>query len=284
MMRGIRTGGGWSARPIDAAIGGSIGGSIERDDPGSSRGWRRACARLQAVPLGSFAASCAASLVAFLALASAAAEAPASPERPSAPATWHATVFFSNGETYRIIHYWSAGTSMRAETLISGHPITTIVRGDRYVTFDRLTGEGIEIERSPAAIADDRGRVRPFGIELEELKQAGGERIEETTMSGVPVEVWRLTDDTSRRTVWVSQKAPHVPIRAETFVRGSSQTLVFDYSSWRFDLEIPAAFFALPGEARIVRYGHAEFLGKSAQQPIDRAPILYPDLLYGGSP
>ena len=230
----------------------------------------------------------AASLVAFLALASAAAEAPGSAEKssakPSAPATWHATVFFSNGETYRIIHYWSAGSSMRAETLISGHPIMTIVRGDRYVAFDRLTGEGIDIERSPAAIAEDRGRVRPFGIEFEELKQAGGERIEETTMSGVPVEVWRLTDDTSRRTVWVSQKPPHVPIRAETYVRGSSQTLVFDYSSWRFDLEIPAAFFALPGEAQIVRYGHADFLAKSAQERIGRAPILYPDLLYGGSP
>lgn len=229
-------------------------------------------------------------LVASFALASAAAERPAaaespvSPEQPAQPATWHATVFFSNGETYRIIHYWSAGTSMRAETLISGHPITTIVRGDRYVAFDRLTGEGIDVERSPAAVAEDRGRLRPFGIELDELKKSGGERVEETTMSGVPVEVWRLTDDASRRTVWVSQKAPHVPIRVETFVRGSSQTLVFDYSSWRFDLEVPSAFFGLPSEAQIDRYGHAEFVAKSAREPIGRAPILYPDLLYGGSP
>lgn len=216
--------------------------------------------------------------------APAAAQKPADPEKSAVPGTWHATVFFSNGETYRIIHYWSAGTSMRAETLISGHPITTIVRGDRYVAFDRLTGEGIDVERSPAAIAADAGRLRPFGIELDELKKGGGERVEATTMSGVPVEVWRLTDDASRRTVWVSQKPPHVPIRAETFVRGSSQTLVFDYSSWRFDLEMPAAFFTLPGDAQIDRYGHAEFLAKSGQQPIGRAPILYPDLLYGGAP
>jgi outer membrane lipoprotein-sorting protein len=245
---------------------------------GRARSASAALAALVALLVASFALSSAAAEV------PAAAESRASSEKSALPGTWHATVFFSNGETYRIIHYWSAGTSMRAETLISGHPITTIVRGDRYVAFDRLTGEGIDVERSPAAIAEDHGRLRPFGIELDELKKGGGERVEETTMSGVPVEVWRLTDDSSRRTVWVSQKAPHVPIRAETFVRGSSQTLVFDYSSWRFDLELPAAFFGLPSDAQIDRYGHAEFVAKSAQEPIGRAPILYPDLLYGGSP
>ncbi len=278
MRRDIRTRRGASARSIGAAI----GGSVRMRSPVALRWRRRDRPRTTGGP--ALAASLVACLVALFAPASIAAEAPASPEKPATFATWHATVFFSNGETYRIIHYWSAGASMRAETLISGHPITTIVRGDRYISFDRLTGEGLDIERSPTALAEDRGRVRPFGIELEELKKAGGERVEETTMSGVPVEVWRLTDDTSRRTVWVSQKAPHVPIRAETFVRGSSQTLVFDYSSWRFDLEIPAAFFALPGDAQIDRYGHADFLAKSAQEPIGRAPILYPDLLYGGSP
>ncbi len=202
----------------------------------------------------------------------------------TAPKTWHATVFFSNGGSYRIIHYWSDGAKMRAETLISGHPITTIVRGDRYVALDRLTGKAIDIERAPAATLADQGRPRPFGIELDELKKAGGERIEDSTMSGVPVEVWRLTDDTSRRTVWVSKKPPHVPIRAETFVRGSSQTLVFDYSNWGFDLEMPASFFTLPSETLVDRFGYAEFGEKSAKAPIDGPPILYPDLLHGGQP
>jgi hypothetical protein len=199
-----------------------------------------------------------------------------------APKTWHATVFFSSGSSYRIIHYWSDGAMMRAETLISGHPITTIVRGDRYVALDRLTGKALEIERSPAAVLADQGRTRPFGIELDDVKKAGGERIDDTTMSGVPVEVWRSTDDKSRRTVWVSKKPPHVPIRAETFVRGSSQTLTFDYSNWSFDLEVPAAFFALPSEVSVERYGYAEFGAKSVKDPIAGPPILYPDLLHGG--
>ena len=200
------------------------------------------------------------------------------------PKTWHATVFFSSGPSYRLIHYWSDGSMMRAETLIGGHPITTIVRGDRYVAIDRLSGKALEIERAPAAVEQDQGRIRPFGSELEELKQAGGERIEDSTMSGQPVEVWRLTDDSGRRTVWVSKKEPHVPLRAETFVRGSSQTLIFDYSNWAFDLEIPASFFAIASDVTVERYGYAEFEKKSLKESLGPAPILYPDLLHGGKP
>jgi len=226
----------------------------------------------------------AAVLVAFVAMIFPAAAAEQEPAAAATPKTWHATVFFSSGGSYRIIHYWSEGAMMRADTLIGGHPVTTIVRGDRYAAIDRLSGKAIEIERSPAAVAQDQGRVRPFGIELDELKRAGGERIEDSTMSGQPVEVWRVTDDTGRRTVWVSKKAPFVPLRAETFVRGSSQTLIFDYSSWGFGLEIPASFFAIPSDIAVERYGYAEFEKKSAKQAIGPAPILYPDLLHGGKP
>jgi outer membrane lipoprotein-sorting protein len=206
------------------------------------------------------------------------------PKARTVPKTWHATVFFSGGDSYRIIHYWSDGPLMRAETLIGGHPITTIIRGDRYIAYDRLSGKALDIERSPAAVQADQGRLRPFAIELDELKRAGGEKIEETMMSGVPVEVWRLTDDNGRRTVWVSKREPFVPIRAETFVRGSSQTLTFDYSNWGFDLEIPASFFALPSEVAVERYGYAAFEKKTALEPVGPAPILYPDLLHGGKP
>ena len=206
------------------------------------------------------------------------------PRARTIPKTWHATVFFSSGGSYRIIHYWSDGPTMRAETLIGGHPITTIIRADRYSAYDRLTGKALDVERSPAAVQADHGRIRPFAIELDELKRAGGEKIEETTMSGVPVDVWRLTDDRGRRTVWVSKSEPYVPIRAETFVRGSSQTLTFDYSNWGFDLEMPASFFALPSDAVVERYGYAAFEKKTAKEPLGPAPILYPDLLHGGKP
>ncbi len=215
------------------------------------------------------------------------AEAPATapPTKPRAtPKTWHATVFFSGTGQYRIIHYWSAGSSMRAETLIAGHPITTIVRDDRYVVMDRLSGKALDVERAPQAVKDDKGRLRPFGIELDEIRKAGAEKVEETKLSGVPVEVWRVTDDVGRRTVWVSKVAPRVPLRAETFVRGSSETIIFDYSNWSFDLEMPDAFFEIPSDFDVEELDYDEYEEMSGKGPVGPGPILYPDLLHGGKP
>jgi hypothetical protein len=200
------------------------------------------------------------------------------------PTSWHATAFVSGIGTYRIIHYWSQGASMRAETLISGHPVTTLVHGDRYVVIDRLLGRALEIVRSPKAIAEDAGRPRPFAFEQAEIRAAGGEKVEDTKIAGVDVEVWRVTDDLGRRTVWVAKGAQGVPLRVETFVRGSSQTVKIDYSAWGFNLEIPTAFFALPPGLEVVRMTYDEYARKSAAGPVGPAPILYPDLLHGERP
>lgn len=210
-----------------------------------------------------------------------ASEAKAPKERPS---TWHATAFVSGIGSYRIIHYWSQGSSMRAETLISGHPITTIVRGDRYIVIDRLTGKALDVERAKNAVAEDRSRERPFGFERDEIRAAGGEKIEDTKLSNVDVELWRVTDDLGRRTAWISKAAPHVPLRAETFVRGSTQTVKIDYSGWGFNLDIPADFFAVPPGLEVERLDYDAYSKKSAQGPVGPAPILYPDLLHGAKP
>ena len=211
------------------------------------------------------------------------APAPAAKPKPrETPKTWHATAFFSSKSQYRIIHYWSAGSSMRAESVIGGHPITTIVRDDRYVVIDRLTGKALDTERAKRATEEDKGRLRPFGIELDELRRAGAEKVEETRISGVPVEVWRLTDNASRRTVWVTKAEPRVPLRAETFVRGSSDTLTFEYSNWVFDLEIPDEFFETPSNFDVEELDYDEYEEKSANGPVGPAPILYPDMLHGG--
>lgn len=200
------------------------------------------------------------------------------------PRTWHATAFVSGMGGYRIIHYWSEGASMRAETLIGGHPIATLVQGDRYAIVDRMTGKALEIVRSPKAIAEDAGRLRPFAFEYDEIRAAGGEKVENSTLSGVDVEVWRVTNDLGRRTVWLSRDEPRVPLRVETFVRGSSQTIQIDYSSWGFDLEVPAAFFVLPPGLEVERLSYEAYLAKSREGPVGPAPILYPDLLHGAKP
>ena len=212
-------------------------------------------------------------------------EAPAASASANArPATWHATAFVSGIGSYRIIHYWSQGASMRAETVIRGHPITTLVEGSRYVVIDRLTGKALDVERSPNAIAEDRGRERPFAFERDEIRAAGGEKVEDTKLSSIDVEVWRVTDDLGRRTAWISKAAPNVPLRTETFVRGSTQTVQIDYSGWGFDLEIPPAFFSVPPGLEIERLDYAAYSKRSAEGPVGPAPILYPDLLHGAKP
>jgi hypothetical protein len=207
---------------------------------------------------------------------------PAEP-RPD-PTTWHATVFFSSSSQYRIIHYWSSGSSMRAETVIRGHPITTLVHDGRYVAMDRLSGKARDVERSERAVAEDAKRPRPFGIEPDEIRAAGAEKIEETKLSGVAAEVWRVSDDAGRRTVWVSKAPPHVPLRAETFVRGSSDTIIFDYSNWAFDLPMPESFFEVPSNVDVESLDYDEYMEQSAKGPVGPAPILYPDLLHGSKP
>lgn len=216
----------------------------------------------------------------------AASDAPGASAAPAggSPETWHATAFVSGIGSYRIIQYWSKGASMRAETLIGGHPIATLVHGDRYVVVDRLTGKALDVERSPRAQAEDAGRKRPFAFEQQEIRDAGGEKVEDTKLSGVEVEVWRVTDDVGRRTAWVSKGEPSVPLRVETFVRGGAQTVKIDYSSWGFNLEMPDAFFERPGDVEVERLSYDDYVAKSAEGPVGPAPILYPDMLHGSKP
>jgi hypothetical protein len=196
--------------------------------------------------------------------------------------TWHASTFVSGSMGLRVIDYWSKGSWMRANTLIGGHPITTIVRGDRYVAFDPLRGEGISIRRSSRALADDATRKRPFGNDLEELVDEGGERVENVRLSGVDAAMWRVTSKAQRRTVWVRRNKPVLPLRVETFDRASSQTISLDYANWLQGLEISDAFFDPPAGLTIVELEYDAYLVASAEGPVGAVPVLYPDLLHGG--
>ena len=205
------------------------------------------------------------------------------PERTS-PRTWHATTLVSGRRGYRMIHYWSKGGNMRAETLIAGHPFTTIVRGDRYIAIDGLRGVGIDVGRSALARAEDAKRLRPFANDFEELRRAGAEKVEDTRAAGVPAELWRTTSAEERRSLWVSRKEPRVPIRFEIFFRGSAETIRTEYTNWDFDLEIPNRFFDTPQGIELERYDYEGFIAKSLEGPVGSVPVLYPDLLHGGPP
>lgn len=203
---------------------------------------------------------------------------------PKVPESWHATAFVRGDVGLRVIDYWSKGSNMRARTLIAGRPVTTLVRGDRYVVFDGLTRRGIEIRRSPRALEEDAGRVRPFAFEHEELLRDGAEKIEEVSLGRVRGEIWQVTDARGRRKVWVTAEAPRVPVRVETFDRATSVSVDLDYSNWIFDLEMSSAFFSPPSDVALQAFGYDEYLKKVLEGPVSPLPILYPDLLHGSPP
>ncbi|MFK7895025.1 MAG: hypothetical protein AB8G23_04265 [Myxococcota bacterium] len=202
-------------------------------------------------------------------------------EKGDATKRFYASTFVSGRSGYRVIHYWSDGATMRAETLIGGHPVTTIVKGDQYLVFDRLTKQGLAITRAQEAVSAEKKGARPFGKEWVEIQAAGGERVEETNLSGIEVEVWQLTNDGGSQKVWVSKDAPRIPLRVEVYDRRSSDTVKTDYSNWKLNLDIPGAFFDAEQGVKFERFTYEDFVNKARTERVGTVPVLYPDLLHG---
>lgn len=168
---------------------------------------------------------------------------------------------------------------MRAETVMNGHRLVTIVRGSEYISYDVVTGQGARIQRAPQAIADEAGRLRPFGNDLDEVRRQGAEKVEETIGGGQRGEVWRVTDEAGRRKLTVTRDAPQLPISLETYVRANGQTVSLDYMNWARGLTLPDGFFEPPSEMQLERLDYATYVAQATQRPI--GPVLYPDALHG---
>ena len=199
-----------------------------------------------------------------------------------AAATWHAITFVRGRHGLRVITYWSKQSWMRAETLIAGHPIVTIVRGPEYVAYDRLTGKGVRIRRPANAISQDGKRERPFGNDLAELRALGVELVETEMFGEQSTEVWRLTDRATRRKLWVNARDPKLPLRLETFVRGGGETITTDYSNWSRGLEISDRFFEPEAGLALDTLDYTTFLTQPPESA--RGIVLYPEFLHGPTP
>lgn len=222
-----------------------------------------------------------AGLLAVVAVPSAVAEESAERKQPE---TWHATAFVRGDMGIRVIDYWSKGPDMVARTLINGRPVTTIVSGGRYVVFDGVSGIGLNVARSDRALKQDKGRSRPFAFEYEEMREAGGEKIDDVNFGSRRGEIWQKSDATGRQKLWVSVGMPQIPLRLETFDRQSATNIELDYQNWIFDLEMPARFFGLPSGIDFETFEYDVYMAKSVEGLVGPMPILYPDLLHGEPP
>src|SRR5436309_3679663 len=106
------------------------------------------------------------------------------PAKPSGPPTWYAQALTRGEAGLNVTHFWSKGAMLRSETVVAGHKIVTIVRGERYYAYDGLTGEGLSIRREPATAAADRPDQRPFAREYDILIGQGAELVREETLLG----------------------------------------------------------------------------------------------------
>lgn len=246
----------------------------EAGDPG--RGPRRAALAL--VPLA----------LALLVLPARAQDEP--PPKEGAPAaaadlpnTWYAQALAYSESGINVTHFWSKGTDkMRAETVVSGHRVVTIVDGNTYYAYDLLSRAGLAIQRSPLAIQQDAERVRPFGKELDAVTRLGGESVGEEDLAGRTLDVYQVTDDLGKRKLWVTQDPRRLTIRLQMFRRSSGRTLNTDFLNWSQGLPITDAFFQPEPDVTLLRLGFDEYLQKQAnREPLGPVPVLYTDLLHG---
>jgi outer membrane lipoprotein-sorting protein len=205
-------------------------------------------------------------------------------ERKRAVPTWYAaTVAEDQRGGFVMVHFWSRGALLRSEAVLAGRKIVTIVNRDTYYVVDAVGANGIAIERSEAAKQADDDRKRPFGNDLDQLLREGGEHIGTEQAGAQTVDVYRLTDDRGRRTIWVSQSNPPVPLRVETFDRETATTGKVDYVNWLQNPSIAESFFEPDSAWRIDRLGYEEYRKRIRLGPIGPAPVLYRHLLHGES-
>jgi hypothetical protein len=179
-----------------------------------------------------------------------------------------------------VAYFWAKGPKLRAETVIAGRKIVSLVNGDTYYAYDATGREGVAIGRAKAAIAKDAPDRRPFGRELEIVLGQGGEKVGEEEVGGRACERFRVTDAAGRREVWVTKDALRLPVRLEIFSRLTGKTIATDFVSWTSALPIEDAFLEPEPGVRFQRLSFEEYAARQFT-PVGPVPILYMDLLTG---
>ena len=210
------------------------------------------------------------------------AHAQAAPPKPAAPAgseTWYTEILLTGGVAPTIEHLWSKGPWMRSEVVVGGQPIVQLVKGNRYVIFNRIEREGIAIQRSPRAIENDAAGKRPFADDRDRIVAAGGERVGNQTIGGQDCEVYRITDGDGRRETCVTSLG--LPVHTEMWQRSSGKSTSANYLSWASHVPVPDGFFDTDPGITITEYGYDQYLTEVAKGPVGPAPPLHSYLLHG---
>ena len=199
--------------------------------------------------------------------------------------SWYTQSYTRSDTGLTISYLWSLNSKFRAETVVRGHNLVTIVNGDTYYSYDALTMAGIAVRRAPAALAAESPDRRPFGNEAQVLIDQGAEKIREQSVAGRPRDVYQITDEDGRRIVWVTQDDRRLPTRIEIFSRKSGATRYKEYVDWITGLPISDAFFEPEPGIQLQRFELDEYIQYTlAKDSAATFPILYQELLHGPTP
>lgn len=198
----------------------------------------------------------------------------------SGPPTWFALALAHSEIGINVAYFWSKGPKLRAETVVGGRKIVSIVKGDTYYAYDATSREGVAIGRAAEAIAKDAAGRRPFGREVEVIVAQGGEKVGEEDLGGRLCERYRVTDAAGRREVWVTKDDLRLPVRLEIYTRLSGKTIHTDFVNWAAELPLEDGFFEPEAGIEFTRLSFREFAERQFT-PVGPVPILYMDLLTG---
>jgi hypothetical protein len=180
-----------------------------------------------------------------------------------------------------VASYWSLGPLLRSQTVVAGHLIVTLVDKKDYYTYDALTRKGYRIGRSKKAIARDEERLRPFAMDYIDLIEEGGEKVREETLNGIRVDVYRVTDQKGKRTLWVTQNSLKFPVKLEAYDRKSGRTSVLDWVQWIPAIDLEKEFFKPPKGLELRRFDdYFQFREALEEGPVEPAPPLFQHLLH----
>ncbi len=196
------------------------------------------------------------------------------------PETWYAEAFTESESGLRVTYHWSKGRKFRSEIILGGIPVIYLVNGSTYYAIDSLAQRGVAIERSPKALAEDAKGGRPFLNDGERVIAAGAEKTDSERVAGRPVDVYRVSNEPLKKTIWVTQDKLHLPVKMEIFDRQSSQTAT-THIDWGRDLEISDAFFEPDPRVQLEHLTYAEYKERSQKGPVGPVPALFSDLIHG---
>jgi hypothetical protein len=197
-----------------------------------------------------------------------------------AEGSWYAQRITSGDAPLSVEFLWSKGPKLRTEQVVGGHPIVTLVIGERYVMYDRVTGEGVSIQRSPDAISQDATRGRPFANEYDGMQAAGAEKVGTERFSGRKCDLYRLTDGSGRREICVVTEE-NLPIVTRVYLRRTASEVVTRYAEWSREVNPPDSFFLPPPDVKLEAVSYQDYLRRAPKERIGPSPPTHRELLHG---